>query len=66
MKIFINDVPVSCPEDITLQEVLQNQSIPLVNIAVAIDNAVIPKTQWEKTIVQEGNNILIIKAVQGG
>lgn len=66
MKIFINDVPVSCPEDITLQEVLQNQSIPLVNIAVAIDNTVIPKTQWEKTIVQEGNNILIIKAVQGG
>lgn len=66
MEIFINDVAVSCPDKSTLQEILQNQSINPVNIAIAIDSTVIPKPQWSDTIVKDGSHILIIKAVQGG
>ena len=66
MEIFINDVSVSCPDKSTLQEILQQQSVTPVNIAIAIDSTVIPKSQWDTTVVNDGNHILIIKAVQGG
>lgn len=66
MEIFINDVSVSCPDKSTLQEILQHQSITPVNIAIAIDSTVIPKSQWAVTVVKDGSHILIIKAVQGG
>lgn len=35
-------------------------------IAVAINGQVIPKTSWEETAVSEHDDILIIKATQGG
>lgn len=66
MKIFINDSEFSCPEQSSLKDILENNGIPLVNIAVAVDNTVISKAQWEHTPLADGNRITIIKAVQGG
>lgn len=66
MQIFINDQAVLCPENSSISEILSQQDIQAVNIAVAINNTVISKVQWDKTIVPDGSRILIIKAVQGG
>ncbi len=66
MQIFINDSPIECKEQLSLAQLLSVQQIQPVNIAVAIDNTVIPKAQWDTTIIQENNRIIIIKAVQGG
>ena len=35
-------------------------------IAVAINNNVIPKSNWDNQIVSESDDILIISATQGG
>lgn len=35
-------------------------------IAVAVNGQVIPKTSWQETTVRENDDILIIKATQGG
>ena len=35
-------------------------------IAVAISNKVVPKTEWATTVVSEQDDVLIIKATQGG
>lgn len=35
-------------------------------LALAINNAVVPKTEWGKTHVSEQDQILIITATQGG
>lgn len=35
-------------------------------IAVAINGQVIPKNSWQETAVNENDDILIIKATQGG
>lgn len=66
MQIFINDSPITCPENSSLSEILSANGIPVQNIAVAIDSTVIPKAQWDTTRVGDGSRIMIIKAVQGG
>ena len=35
-------------------------------IAVAVNREVIPKTEWQETKLLEGNEVEIIRAVQGG
>lgn len=35
-------------------------------IAVAVNSIVVPKQKWEKTIVNENDEIEIVQAVQGG
>lgn len=66
MQIFINDQSVECEENCTISTLLSHQEIQPVNIAVAVDNTVIPRIQWESTLVTAGSHLIIIKAVQGG
>ena len=35
-------------------------------VAVAVDDAVVPRSRWRRTPVAEGQSIEIITAVQGG
>ena len=35
-------------------------------VAIAVNETVIPKANWEKHIIQPNDNVLIIKATQGG
>lgn len=35
-------------------------------IAVALNQSVIPKSEWEQTSIKENDNILVITATQGG
>ena len=49
MEIFVNDAPVSCEEGATVSEVLAQEGITPVNIAVAVNESVVPKSQWEAT-----------------
>jgi sulfur carrier protein len=66
MEITINNVTKQVSDD-SLQSV-----ITLVlgdktkGIAVAINDAIIPKTDWETTRLKEKDAVLIIKATQGG
>ena len=35
-------------------------------IAVAVNNSVVPKAEWQKKVLNENYKITIIKATQGG
>ena len=40
--------------------------LPEKGIAVAVDNAMVPRMEWESFTLKEGANIVIIKAACGG
>lgn len=66
MKIFINHTPHEVAEGATLADVLAEQGLDRPGIAVAIDRKVIRKNDRESTILSEGTEITVIKAVCGG
>lgn len=35
-------------------------------IAIAVNQNIIPKTEWQNTVLKEQDKIMIIKATQGG
>jgi sulfur carrier protein len=68
MEIHINNQLKTFPEqELTVQELL-HQEIPgkQQGIAIAINNRVIAKNQWERTPVTDKDQITIIRATQGG
>ncbi|MDF2450261.1 MAG: thiamine biosynthesis protein ThiS [Bacteroidota bacterium] len=67
MEITLNDKLHSVKENSSLYDLVcihvgEKQK----GIAVAVNDAVIPKTSWESYIVRANDTILIIKATQGG
>ena len=48
MHIFINDVATECPENSTILQVLTQQDISPLNIAIALDNTVVPKANGKR------------------
>lgn len=67
MKIKINNKDKILPNNISIEELLlilehkDNSSI-----AIAINNEVIPKEQWDTIKLSDGDNLLIIHATCGG
>ncbi len=67
MEITINNQTQSVTEGITVQAIVSAQlGEKQKGVAVAINNSVIPKQEWEQTLINNNDNILIIKATQGG
>ena len=67
MNILINGKPFRLEDNSNLIAVLdKNQINNKFGIAIAVNNNVIPKTEWEKYTVQNNDNITIINAIFGG
>lgn len=67
MKVFINnkDCVLNANENL-ISALEQNGIQSQKGIAVAVNNAVIPKTEWQTKVLNENDKITIIKATQGG
>lgn len=65
MKVTVNDEDVHIDAKTTVAQLLSRLGIPDKGIAVAVDWAVLPKSQWE-TALTDGARVEVVTAVQGG
>lgn len=65
MMITLNDNRIQVDDAATVTSVLQSLGMPDKGIAVALDSAVIPRSQWS-TVLHEGARVEVVTAVQGG
>ncbi|MCD8043026.1 MAG: sulfur carrier protein ThiS [Tannerellaceae bacterium] len=66
MIIKLNDKPYEVKEGTSLLAFLEKLEIKKEGVAVAVNYQVIPKTQWESTILSAGQDLMLIHAVSGG
>lgn len=67
MEIFVNDQKHQVAKDATIANVLSLlKTDNFKGVAIAVNNVVVPRTKWNIHTVSNGDNILIIKATQGG
>jgi len=67
MEVFINNQPVSAEPGNTLYILLSRYSlIEKKGIAVAVNNDVIHKGDWNRYVLAENDLLTIIRATQGG
>ena len=65
MKLKVNDKEVETGAT-HLSQFSQEQNLPATGIAIAVNQRMVPRTEWDSYALSEGDNILIIKAVCGG
>ena len=67
MKLMINGEPRQLGGVQTLAELLDALDVPSKKgVAVAVNDAVVPRGKWAEEAVEEGDRIEIIRATQGG
>ena len=66
MKVYINQNETEVPEGITVQEWLDRQQIAAEGTAIAIDNKLVPKSEWSNRTLADGDKITLIRATFGG
>lgn len=66
MTIRVNNVSHEVENSSSLDDILKQLDIQTSGIAVAINEQIITRSKWESTSIQDQDQILIIKATQGG
>ena len=66
MQVNINNEPFEISEDTSLEGLLQSLNHPTNGIAIAINEDIIAKSDWNKVSMKANDRVLIIKAVKGG
>ena len=64
MKVTINNKETETQAK-TIRELAQELDLPATGVAVAISNEMVPRDEWENTIITEGADIVIVKAFCG-
>ena len=65
MKVTVNDETVEVDNDTTVAALLDSLGFPEKGIAVAVDWAVVPRSDWHIAL-QDGARVEVVTAVQGG
>ena len=67
MEITVNSQPKTVNEQVSLLQLLEAMNTSSQKgIAVAVNQTVIPKTEWANYFLKQNDHVLIIKATQGG
>ena len=65
MKVIINNKETETQAK-TIRDLAQELDLPATGVAVAISNEMVPRDEWENTLITEGADIVIVKAFCGG
>lgn len=66
MRVEINHHEITLADLCTLSEALAKEGLDGPGMAVAVNNRVVPKTDWDKFALKDGMKITVIRAVCGG
>lgn len=66
MKVYVNNKEVEIAQQSTITQLTRSLQLPDKGVAIAVNNKMIPKTEWDNYALQENDHIVIIKAACGG
>jgi sulfur carrier protein len=66
MNVILNDKPLTLNEGSSLNTLLKNEDVELQFCAVAINNQIIPRSQWSSVVMKDQDVISVFNAIAGG
>ena len=66
MNILVNGDDREISDQSSIQNCIQTFELKSSGIAIAVNNEVVPKTNWDTFILKENDKLLIIRATSGG
>ena len=66
MIITLNNQEKEVATDMTLQQLIEQSNMPMQNIAVAINNHLVPRNEGTTHLLHDNDKIVVIAAAYGG
>ena len=67
MNVIVNNKPVTLPDASGIDALLAQLNIPSPQgIAIAVNEQVVPKSEWNSCVLKDNDAVLLIRATQGG
>lgn len=66
MKLLVNNKETELTQGNSIASLAQQLELPRQGVAIALHNRMIPRAEWEHTVLKEGDSLVIIKAACGG
>lgn len=66
MRILFNDEPKQCVDGLTIATLLDQLQQLKPGVALALNQQVLPREQWELQQVRDGDQILLFQVIAGG
>ncbi len=65
-QVLVNEKPVECSVGLDLEALLAELQMPLQATAVALNDDIVPRSQWASTILSTDDRIALFQAIAGG
>ncbi|MCS2159654.1 sulfur carrier protein ThiS [Scandinavium sp. H11S7] len=66
MHIFVNDERVKCEAGLHVAALLAQLDRDKPDVALALNQQILPRAQWEEHSLQEGDALLLFQVIAGG
>ncbi len=66
MKLTVNSKETEVKDECTIAQLADQLALPLQGVAIAVNNKMIPRTNWAKHVLQPNDSLVVIKAACGG
>lgn len=66
ISVWVNDQQIDVPDEQALTALLHQLEMPLQATAVAMNDTIIPRSEWETTRLTAGDRIALFQAIAGG
>jgi sulfur carrier protein len=66
IRLTVNGEARSLSAPVTLAEVVAQLTAAPSGVAAAVNEAVVPRSQWDATVLADADRVEILTAVQGG
>lgn len=66
ISVRINGETQEFDQPLTVREILSDLAIKEGTVAIAVNESVVPKAEWDKILIQDGDRVEIIRVVAGG
>ncbi|AKA38477.1 sulfur carrier protein ThiS [Yersinia ruckeri] len=66
MKILLNDESIELEDALTVNQLLTQLDYNQPGSALAINQTIIPRNNWDTHILQDGDDVLLFQAIAGG
>lgn len=66
MQVFFNDDPVAVPKECSLEKLVSELTPGTTKLAVAVNQTIVPRSQWTNFALSENDNIAAFTLVAGG
>ncbi len=66
IQITINDATHDVMKDSSLESIIEQFNLPAIGCVFAINNQVVPRSEWQGTCLSQGDAISLFQAIAGG